>query len=413
VDEWNAWCTRVGLPAARLIIPPPANVTPASTVADLFLDTFNRANAMDIDSSNTGMSGSRVPPLGTDTTWFEGWEGSGTASIQITESILQMASGIGMSENGLNHNFIGQDILDAGGFSVSTRVLAINTDATDTPNRFVGFGVGLNAAQAAGGNDIGTANPPPIRGNTGNPGTADCFLELDLDGNVKLWTDGVMRVAVPVGKTQGTLTASYACSSFEAGSIVTVSVFFDGTRLDLDPATASMSRTFAWDEANANFVALSARATNFVQIDNFAVRKLPLASSLGLEYLLDAGLQGEQSSLLADPDGDGIDNFGEWAFGTDPKRADSEVSATAVILAEPSSGTFRFAHRRLSGFAAAGLNYRYLVSPDLTSWSEVTPIEESANTLPATAGYEAVTLSLPPAELISKDKLFVKISAAP
>ncbi len=414
VDEWNAWSTRVGLPAGRLMIPPPVNATPASTPADLFLDTFNRDNATDIDVSGSGMSGSRVPPIGGAAAWFEGWEGSGTAdSIQVVDGILQMATGVGMSENGLNHNFTGQDILDAGGFSVSLRVLNISTDPADPANRFAGFGVGLNAAQAGAGNDIGTASPPPIRGSAINPGTADCFLELDLAGNVKLWSDGVLRATVSVGKTTGTLTASYSCDSFAAGSAVTVSAWLDGTRLDLDPGSAAMTRSFTWDEADANFVALSARATNFVQMDNFAVRKLPLSSSLGLEYLLDAGLEGDESALLADPDGDGIDNFGEWAFGTDPARADSEVAATSLVGVDLSSDTFRFAHRRLSGFAAAGLAYRYQVSANLGTWHDVVPLEEAASPLPATPGYEAVTLTLPPAELDGNDRLFLKIIAAP
>ena len=117
-----------------------------------FLDTFNRNAATDVDASNNGMSGSRTPALGAGTTWVEGWEGSGTKdSIQVTDSILQMAAGVGMSENGLNHNFIGQDILAAGGFAVSLEILS---------NRFAGFGGGLNAAQAAGGNDIAAAAPP-------------------------------------------------------------------------------------------------------------------------------------------------------------------------------------------------------------------------------------------------------------
>ncbi len=123
VDEWNAWATRVGLPAGRLMARPPDNRTPATTPADLFLDTFNRADATDVDAAGDGMSGSRVPPLGAGTAWFEGFEGSGTAdSIQVVDGVLQMATGSGMSESGLNHNFIGQDILDAGGFSVSLRM---------------------------------------------------------------------------------------------------------------------------------------------------------------------------------------------------------------------------------------------------------------------------------------------------
>ncbi|QJE96332.1 arylsulfatase [Luteolibacter luteus] len=414
VDEWNAWSTRVGLPPERLITPPPSNLTPAPTTADLFLDTFNRAAAVDIDASNSGMSGSRVPPLGSGTTWFEGWEGSGTTdSIQITDNILQMATGAGMSESGVNHNFTGQDIVDAGGFSVSLRVLSLNSDATDTANRYAGFGVGLNAAQAAAGNDIGTANPPPIRGNGTVIGTADCFLELDLNGNVKMWADGAVVATVPVGKTKGTLTASFACSSFAAGAPVTVSAYFDGEQLDLDPSSAAATRNFAWDEANANYLALSARATGFAQMDNFAVRKLPLAASLGLEYLLNSGLDGGESSLLADPDGDGMDNFGEWAFGTHPDRSDAFVAATSLVLMQPSVGTFRFAHRRLSSFAAAGLNYRYMVSTNLSTWHEAAATEESTSALAGSPGYESATLTLSPGELAGQDRLFLKIEALP
>lgn len=414
VDEWNAWCTRVGLPAGRLIVPPPSNLTPAPTAADLFLDTFNRGNAVDIDVSSTGMSGSRVPPPGGGAIWFEGWEGSGAAdSIQIAEGVLQMATGAGMSESGLNQNFTGQDILDAGGFSVSLRVLSINTDPADAANRYAGFAVGLNAAQAAAGNDIGTANPPPIRGNGSVPGTADCFLELDLNGNVKMWADGAVVATVPVGKVTGTLTASFACNSFAAGAAVTVSAYFDGVRLDLDPGSAAVTRGFSWDEADANYLALSARATGFVQMDNFAVRKLPLSSSLGMEYLLGSGLDGEETSLLADPDGDGLDNFGEWAFGTRPDRSDAFVAATSLVLMQPSAGTFRFAHRRLSGSAAAGLHYRYMVSTDLASWREAAATEESAAPLVGSPGYENATLTLFPGELAGQGRLFLKIEALP
>ena len=374
IDEWNAWATRVGLSANRLMNPSPANVIPAATPDDLFLDTFNRANGNDIDLSNNGMSGSRVPPLGSGVTWFEGFEGSGAGSIQIVDNVLQMATGVGMAENGVNHNFTGTDIISAGGFSISLRVIDINTDLNDLGNRFAGFGVGLNAAQAAGGNDIAIANPPPIRGNTGNPGTADAFVELDLNGNVKLWIDGSLASTVAVGKTRGTLTAAFACNSFAADSPVAVTVYFDGSPVDLDPLSAAISRTFVWDEQDQNHIALSARATNHVQMDNFAVRKLPLAAALAIERAITAGLQGNATALTANPDGDRHDNFGEWAFGTNPNRADDEVAATSLVLAEPSAGVFRFAFRRLITFAEVGLSYPLSVSKDLQQWTQVSGI---------------------------------------
>jgi hypothetical protein len=199
----------------------------------LFRDTFDRPDNRNIDAVLTGITA-----------------GTGTANAFV------------------NHNFTGGDITGAGGFSVLLRILDINSDLTDLANRFAGFCVGLNATQAAGGNDIGAASPPPIRGNTGNPGTADCFIELDLNGNVKLWSDGIQRATVATGKSKGTL-------------------------------------------------------------------------------------------------------------------------------------------------AAAGLDYEYQVSDNLTVWQTAGVVEESSSPLPASPGYEVVTLALSPAELTGEDKLFLKIVAEP
>lgn len=413
VDEWNAWSTRVGLPEGRLIVPPPDNLTPATTAADLFLDSFNRASGDDIDVSATGMSGTRVPPIGSNAAWFEGYEGSGTsASIQITEGILQMATGPGMSETGVNHNFIGQDILNTGGFSVSVRILNINTEATDTANRYAGFGVGLNASQASGGNDIGGTSPAPIRGNAGS-GTADCFVEIDLDGNVKLWLDGTIAATVPVGKTTGTLTAAFECSSFAAGAGVSVSIYLDGKQIDLDSGTSAMDRSFVWDESNANYIALSARASNWAWLDNFAVRELPISAALSVEYAMAAGLTGSLTDPSANPDGDRLDNFGEWAFGTDPDKPDDTLAATSLVLVQPTSGVFQFAHRRLVDFEAAGANYHYEISSDLAEWNDAMVEETATRPLASSLGYEVVTQSLSPEQLSGETKLFVKITAHP
>jgi len=414
VDEWNAWATRVGLPPGKLMVPAPVNRTPSPTPADLFLDTFDRPASNDIDSSSSGMSGSRVPPIGAGSAWLEGLEGSGAPdSTQLTENVLQMSTGLGMGESAVNHNFIGQDILDAGGFSVSLFVLDINRNGTDLANRFAGFGVGLNTAEAASGNDIGGITPRPIRGNIGNPGSADCFLELDLNGNVKLWVAGVLQATVPTGKTTGTLTASFACNSFASGATVTVSAYLDGALLDLDLLGSATTSTFNWNETDANHIAVSARAVNYVRMDNLAIRKLPLSSALATTYLLGKGLQPPDNVLGANPDGDRLDNFGEWAFGTDPTVSDDTVSATNLVLASPASNTFRFAHRRLSGHAAVGLHFIYAVSEDLQTWKSVTPSEETSAPLPASPGYEVVTLSLPALEVNGRSKLFVKIAAVP
>lgn len=412
VDEWNAWSTRVGLPAGRLIPESPISIIPGTTPQDLFVDTFNRPDNVDIDASSEGISGSLVPPLGTGVTWFEGYEGSGnTSSIQIIDNYLQMATGVGMSENGLNYNFIDQDILNAGGFSVSVRVLNILSDLDDVANRYVGFGVGLNATQASRGNDIGLANPPPIRGNAVVPGAAAFFIELDLAGNVKIWSQGAVRATIPVGKTRGTLTAAFKTDSFTAGSTVRVSAYFDGQLLDLDPSGPSTEASFTWNETGANYIALSARAITHAHLDNFAVRKLPLADSLAVEYAIGSGLTGTHSDSTANPDGDGLDNFGEWAFGTNPAQPDDHVAATSILLSEPVSGVFRFAHRRLSSRSQTGLEYVYRISSDLSTWRDATVVEEESSPLASSPGYEVVTLRIDPEELQGHDKLFLKVGA--
>jgi hypothetical protein len=113
----------------------------------------------------------------------------------------------------------------------------------------------------------------------------------------------------------------------------------------------------------------------------------------------------------ANPDGDSLDNLGEWAFGANPLVSDGAKATTTVVQAAPPTGIFRFSHRRLQAHAGAGLNYSYRLSENLTGWSPATVVEESAVPLPADPGYEMVTLSLAPAQLTGKTKLFVQVVA--
>jgi Arylsulfatase A and related enzymes len=410
-QEWNAWVNRVGLPANRLMPEPPVNRTPAATAGDLFVDTFNRPAATDIDTSVAGAWGSRIPPIAANAAWREGWEGSGSAdSIMTIDNVLQMATGAGMSENGLNHNFIGQDILDAGGFSVSLDVLAMVTDATDTANRYVGFGVGLNAAQAAAGNDIGAAGSSAIafRGNgTSRIGVADCFVEVDYNNNVKVWTGGTLRSTVNVGTRTGRLIAAFECNSFAAGASVQVSVYFNGNRLDLNGAAAGDTISFTWNEANANYIGLSARASSHAQMDNFAVRKLPLADALTLDYALRNGLDGGDTSPTANPDTDRANNRREWAFGTNPATPDSQTGSPVLTLSGSENG-LRFSHRRLRNRSQAGLEYDYFLSRDLEEWEPVVPTEISATPVSANSSYEFVELALEDGPSVH-DRLFLRL----
>jgi len=419
VTNWNGWAARVGVPSSRFVdtnaLNQPVTVTPATNSNDLFVDSFNRPDNTNLDASSAGMWGSRVPPLGVNAAYYEGWEGSGLpTSIQVLNSNLQMAVGFGMAENGIMHNFTGQDIIDAGGFSVELRVQEINSATTDSVNRFVGFGVGLSQSEAAAGGDVGDPSPAVLfRGKAGNAnlGVSDFFVELDIDGNIKVWNNGALLDTVPVGQNTGTLTASYSFSGFSTNDTVAVRVFFNGQLVDINTAdTNSVGRTFKWDRDSSNYIGLSARASDYTQMDNLAIRKLPVAFDLAINHALEHGLTGTNSALGADPDGDEVNNFGEWAFGGDPTAADPSIATLTAALVTPARD-FQFDHQRLINAANYGVQYRYLVSSNLQSWTETTPFQVAAATNEDVPAYEIVTLQLPVGTIAGHTKLFLRVLA--
>ncbi|MGC3958379.1 MAG: sulfatase-like hydrolase/transferase [Verrucomicrobiota bacterium] len=415
VTNWNAWATRVGVPSGRLISPValfPA-VSPAPTANDLFVDTFNRADNSDIDASASGMWGSRVPPLSANATYYEGFEGSGsTANLAVAGNALYKNPG-GMIESGLMHNFIGADITNAGGFSVEWTVQEINSDGSDNANRFSGVAVGLSDTEAAAGGDINQTTGTLFRGKIGNAnlGVADFFVELDYNGNIKVWSDGILLDTVPVGANFGTVTASFATTGFKTTDTVTVSVFFNGQQVDINTANPnSLTRTFQWDHNDSNYIGLSARASNFVQMDNLAIRKLPLSSGLPISYAMQYGLSDTDAAPSADPDADGVNNLAEWAFGGDPAAPDPSIAKLQKALLTQQFD-FQFEHQRLTNAANYGLRYRYFVSPDLQAWSETTPTQVGVASNEDKPGYEMVTMKLLAASIAGQSKLFLRVRA--
>lgn len=403
VAAWNTWAARVGVPASRLL-PPAFNPTPVVQPADLFLDTFARPDSVDTDAGAGGMSGSRVPPIGVGNAYYEGFEGSDLPdSIHILTGRMRVAVGIGMAENGIKHNFVGQDIVDAGGFSVSMNIRAIETATGDSTNRYIGFGVGLTQAEASTGADISKAGS--FRGSEANPiGRADFFVELDINRNVKVWRKGQLLASVPVGATNGTLTASFALNGFSTSSTVAVNVFFNGRLLDIHPADQGLtSQSFSWDNNNANYIGISARATIYSEIDNLAIRKLPLAPALASEYALEAGLTVPDSGTGADPDADGDSNMEEWLKGGQPGLADASRQLLAVTSV--SAGELRFSYYRLAAAVQAGVRYRFQASTNLVDWTVFTP--EQITVQPEPTGYERVECRVPGSLAEGRNALFI------
>ncbi len=410
IDAWNAWSMNVGLPTNSTYLLPsfsPPQIFPGALANDLFVDNFNRTSANDIDASATGMSGSRVPPMGATSAYYEGYELGGNRDISVTNNGLRLCLNGGTSECGLRHNFIGSDITAAGGFSVQMRIDDLNA-FTPESNHYAGFGVGMTQSEAAGGADI--ASPGSFRGNGLNLGIANCFIELDYFGNVKLWTNGVLVVSVPMNQNHGTLLASFATASFNAGSTVTVTVLLDGNTVDLDPATPGVSRAFTWKNTGANYIGLSARATApsvaFVKLDNLAIRTLPLGYSLATDYAMNAGLNSPANAANADPDADGDSNLIEWLKGGEP--GGSDASRKLLWVQATPAGEFRFNHYRLDNAAAAGVGYTFRYSTNLVTWGTFAPEELSSVT--DKPGYHRVQSRVPAAIATGKDRIFISLT---
>ena len=107
----------------------------------------------------------------------------------------------------------------------------------------------------------------------------------------------------------------------------------------------------------------------------------------------------------ADPDGDGLKNFAEYAFGLTPNSG-SSVNPIATPL-NPNSGEFYYT-RRVP--AIAGLSFLVETTTDLVDW-EID--ETAAQTSTSTEGdVQTVRVQLSPS-LLTEPKLFVRIRAVP
>ena len=105
----------------------------------------------------------------------------------------------------------------------------------------------------------------------------------------------------------------------------------------------------------------------------------------------------------ADPDGDGMTNQQEYAFGLNPTSASSVNPITALL----DSTTGKFSYTRRATPATTGLIYTVLTSPDLVTWTADTGATQTIITN-GNVQTVAVTLTNPAVA----GKLFVRVKAA-
>jgi polygalacturonase len=101
------------------------------------------------------------------------------------------------------------------------------------------------------------------------------------------------------------------------------------------------------------------------------------------------GLPGPNAAPTADPDGDGVVNFVEYALALAPQTPDA--GALPKLVSENGQWVYRFTRPNY----VTGASYLVQSSPDLLNWSSTTPIIESVT--PTTQTLKAPFPSDPPA----------------
>lgn len=123
-------------------------------------------------------------------------------------------------------------------------------------------------------------------------------------------------------------------------------------------------------------------------------------------WMAAAELTGHSAGPHSDWDADGIANWDEFAFGSDPAASDPSHPGRPRLVRDGGGMSFTF-QRRLDA-VTAGLSYPLERSGNLTAWEDWTP---ALGIVPAAGGYEKITAPVSPGE--AKEFLRIAIPGPP
>jgi hypothetical protein len=180
---------------------------------------------------------------------------------------------------------------------------------------------------------------------------------------------------------------------FAAGVTYTFNIVCDPATKTYSGSISNGTETVTWSDAGWRSGTASDRfAINYrvgttgdaiaTSLDNLRISNPPPADYL--DWSTAAGLTGGPDD---DEDMDGLTNFSEYAFGTQPKNPASVQPVTLPL--DKATGTFRFRRRDP---ALSGLTYSTWTSTDLLNWTEDTQTAQTIS--PAGTDLEEVVATL-------------------
>lgn len=214
-----------------------------------------------------------------------------------------------------------------------------------------------------------------------------------LAGYVKLYTPDGRLVATSTYSVSNRVSGTNASGVYNV--VLTVPRYIApgsymlGMQAQNAVSNPSKVDSYGWDQMTAMGFPATLTVQNTGPMDTYN------------QFTWDNGLSGGSAAMTADPDGDGIQNLMEFAFGMDPNaKGRQPLTVTGGMLTQrgmPNTylvGTgnqqrLRLEFIRRVSDASQGLTYRVEFSDDLATWTAAT---NAAVVLATSGGYEAVTV---------------------